>query len=149
MKKYDTDKVIILVISFLIPIIICLLLKLGIDYVLYDIYNFDGIDISKSLSGIWATLLGFIVTSESILITMSGREYIEAFKESKHYKTVVLTYFLTSLTLLIATIFSIIVVCLNIWNAILFYILIYLIISTFSLIFFCILFLFFMVYKSA
>lgn len=149
MKKYDTDKVIILVISFLIPIIICLLLKLGIDYVLYDIYNFDGIDISKSLSGIWATLLGFIVTSESILITMSGREYIEAFKESKHYKTVVLTYFLTSLTLLIATIFSIIVVCLNIWNTLLFYILIYLIISTFSLIFFCILFLFFMVYKSA
>ncbi len=118
------------------------------DFISYDVNNFDGIEISKTLLGTWATLLGFIVTAESILITMGGEKYIKAFKESKHYKTVLITYFSASLTLLVATTFSTIVVCFNIWNMILFYILLYLIMSIFLLLLFCILFLFFMVYKS-
>ncbi len=148
MENNKTDKIIIFVVSFLIPAIICVALKLWFSHVSYDENTFDGIEISKTLIGTWATLLGFILTAESILITMGGKEYIQAFKESKHYKTVLLTYFSASFVLLISTIFSIIVVCLNIWNALLFYILTYLMISSFLLLFFCILFLFFMVYKS-
>lgn len=136
-------------VSFLLPAVICISLKILFAYISYDVNTFDGIDIIKTLLGTWATLLGFIVTAESILITMNGKEYIQAFKESEHYKTVLLTYFSTSLVLLVSTIFSVAIICFNIWNAVLFYFLIYLIISSFLFLFFCILFLFFMVYKSA
>lgn len=149
MKKSKTDKYIIFMVSFLLPAVICISLKILFAYISYDVNTFDGIDIIKTLLGTWATLLGFIVTAESILITMNGKEYIQAFKESEHYKTVLLTYFSTSLVLLVSTIFSVAIICFNIWNAVLFYFLIYLIISSFLFLFFCILFLFFMVYKSA
>lgn len=145
MKK---DKWIIITVSFVLPLIVCLILKLWFDHILYDIDSFDGVDIAKTLLSSWATLLGFIVTAASILITMNGKEYIQAFKKSKHYNTVLLTYCLTSFTLLIATIFCIVVMCLNTWNVCLFYILIYLIISTSLLLFFCIVFLSFMILKS-
>ena len=146
--KSRTDKIIIFAISFILPVFICVALKFLFDYNSYDVCSFEGVEVSKTLLGTWATLLGFIVTAESILITMGGKEYIQAFKESRHYKTVLLTYFSTSFVLLSATIFSIVIICLNIWDTVLFYILIYLILSTFLLLFFCILFLFFMVYKS-
>lgn len=146
--KSRMDKIIIFAISFILPVFICIALKFLFDYNSYDVCSFEGVEVSKTLLGTWATLLGFIVTAESILITMGGKEYIQAFKESRHYKTVLLTYFSTSFVLLSATIFSIVIICLNIWNTVLFYILIYLILSTFLLLFFCILFLFFMVYKS-
>lgn len=146
--KSRADKIIIFAISFILPVFICIALKFLFDYNSYDVCSFEGVEVSKTLLGTWATLLGFIVTAESILITMGGKEYIQAFKESRHYKTVLLTYFSTSFVLLTATIFSIVIICLNIWNTVLFYILSYLILSTFLLLFFCILFLFFMVYKS-
>lgn len=142
MKK---DKISITIISFILPVIICFILKL---YIKYDINKFNGIEVTKTLLGTWVTLLGFIITATSILITMGGKEYIQAFKESKHYSTVLLTYCFASFSLLTATIFSIIVVCLNIWNEFLFYCLIYLIISTLSLLFFSVFFLFFMIFKS-
>lgn len=146
--KNGTDKTIIFAISFILPFLICIALKYLFDYNSYDVSSFEGVEISKTLLGTWATLLGFIVTAESILITMGGKDYIQAFKESRHYKTVLVTYFSTSFVLLSATIFSTIVICMNIWNTLLFYILIYLIMSIFLLLFFCIFFLFFMVYKS-
>ncbi len=145
MKKDEKDKISITIISFILPAIVCFILKL---YIKYDINKFNGIEVTKTLLGTWATLLGFIITATSILITMGGKEYIQAFKESAHYSTVLLTYCFASFALLIATIFSIIVVCLNIWNEFLFYFLIYLIISTLLLLFFCVLFLFFMILKS-
>lgn len=146
--KNKADNIIIFGISFILPIFICIVMGCLFNYTSYDVCSFEGVEVSKTLLGTWATLLGFIVTAESILITMGGKEYIQAFKESRHYKTVLLTYFSTSFVLLSATIFSIVIICLDIWDTVLFYILIYLILSTFLLLFFCILFLFFMVYKS-
>ena len=145
MKK---DKIIIFAMSFIFPAIICFVLKLWHGYIAYNVYNFDGIDIIKTLLGMWGTLLGFIITATSIMVIMNGKEYIQAFRESKHYSTVLLTYCFSSFALLLSTIFGIIVICLNIWNEFLFYSLIYLIISTLLLLFFCVLFLFFMILKS-
>lgn len=145
MKK---DKITIFVISFILPILVCVVLKLWHNHISYNVYNFDGIEIVKTLLGIWATLLGFIITATSILVTMGGKEFIQAFRNSKHYSTVLLTYCFSSFAFLISTIFGVIVVCINIWNEILFYTLVYLIISTLSLLFFCVLFLFFMILKS-
>lgn len=114
----------------------------------YNLNEFDGIDVSNTLLGLWGTLLGFIITATSILVTMDGKEYIHAFKGSKHYSTVVLTYGFASFDLFAATIFGIIVICINTWNTLLSYLLIYFVLSTLLLLFFCILFLFFMILKS-
>lgn len=142
------DKVIIFTISLIIPIIICCMLKLCPGDFSFNLVNFDGIDVSKTLLGIWATLLGFIITATSILVTMDGKEYIHAFKYSNHYGTVILTYGLASFDLLAATIFGITVIFVNTWNQVMFYLLVYFILSTLLLLFFCILFLFFMITKS-
>lgn len=145
MKK---DKRLICSISFGLPLIFCFILKHWLIHINYNFCTFKGIEITKILLGTWGTLLGFIITATSILVTMNGKEYVCAFRNSVHYSTVLLTYCLTSFTLLIATIFGITVICINIWNLTLFYLLIYLILSTLLLIFFCILFLFFMILKS-
>ena len=145
MKK---DKITIFAISFILPSVVCFLLKLWHNHISYNTYDFDGIEITKTLLGIWATLLGFIITATSILITMGGKEYIQAFRESKHYSTVLLTYCFSSFAFLTSTIFGVVVVCINVWNEVLFYSLVYLIISTLLLLFFCVLFLFFMILKS-
>lgn len=146
MKK---DKAFIFALSFIFPAMISFTLKLWFRHITYDVHCFNGIDIIKTLLGIWSTLLGFIITATSILVTMGGKEYIQAFRNSKHYSTVLLTYCFESFALLTATIFGVIVLCLNIWNEFLFYFLIYLIISTLLLLFFCVQFLFFMIFKSA
>lgn len=145
MKK---DKIIIILLSFVTPIIVCLTLKFIIKTPVPDKEN--GIDIFKTLLGVWATLLGFIVTAESILIAMGGKEdYIQAFKNSKHYNTVLFTYSITGLDLFFATAFSIFVICSKFWNELCYYILLFLIVSSMFLIFFCLLFLQFMISHSA
>ena len=142
------DKIIIFVISFLIPVVICFILKYHICKIGYDMKLFNGVEITENLLGIWATLLGFIITAASILLTMGGKKYIKAFKESAHYGTVLYTYALSSLSLLGATVFGIVVTCLEIWNGLFFYLLIYFIISTILLLFLCVTFLFFMIFKA-
>lgn len=145
MKK---DRVIICILSFVMPIIICIALKYLFKGIGYNVCNFNGIEIIKTLLGIWATLLGFIITAASILVTMEGKDYIQAFKNSHHYKTVMWSYCFASFSLLVAIIGGIIITCINTWSEILFYILIYMISSTLIIIFFCVLFLFFMIFKS-
>lgn len=142
------DKGIIFVISFIVPLLFCFLFNKYLQKIGYNIKDFAGVEIIKTLLGIWATLLGFIITATSILLTMGGKEYIIAFKESKHYSTVLYTYFLSSFSLFVATIFGIYVICVNTWNHFLFLTLLYIIIVTLLLILFSILFLFFLAFKS-
>lgn len=142
------DKALIFIISLILPIIICCMFKSCPGNSAFNLGNFDGIDVSKTLLGVWATLLGFIITATSILVTMDGKEYMHAFRDSDHYSTVILTYGLASFDLLAATIFGITVIFVNTWTQVMFYLLVYFILSTLFLLFFCILFLFFMITKS-
>ena len=144
MKK---DKIFIIFCAFIIPVLVCCGLIFFTKSRLY--YKIDGTETFKVLLGIWATLLGFIVTAESILITMSGKEYVQAFRKSKHYHTVLFTYGVTGFDLFAATVFSIFAMCSGWWNKTCFYFLIFFILSTMILIFFCLLFFQFMVSKSA
>ena len=145
MKK---DKITIFIISFIIPLIFCAIFNQHLVNIGYNIYSFEGIEITKTLLSIWGTLLGFIITAASILLTMEGKDYIHAFKESQHYSTVLYTYCLSSFSLLAATIFGTFVICLDTWNRALFLALLYAIISTLLLLLFCVLFLFFMIFKT-
>lgn len=59
------------------------------------------IDISKVMIGVWGTLLGFIITAESILVAFSNGTVTGEFKKTKHYMTVIFQYTQTSIKLLI------------------------------------------------
>lgn len=143
MKK---DKIFVAFCAFGVPVLSCCGLVFFAKPNLY--FKMNGVDVLKVLLGVWATLLGFIVTAESILITMGGKEYIQAFRKSKHYGTVLFTYGITGFDLFAATVFSIFAVCLGWWNKICFYFLIFFILSTIILIFFCLLFFQLMISKS-
>lgn len=51
--------------------------------------------------GVWATLLGFIITTVSILLTFTGSKLTEEIKATGHYKTILFSYLLTCFELLI------------------------------------------------
>ena len=145
MKK---DKILIFSISYILPLILCFLLKFWFNCIDYDVCKLNGIKSARILLGIWEVVFGFIIITTLILLIIDGNKYIHILKKSKHYSTILLTYCFESSILLIAAVFSIIVIYLNIWNEFLFYFLIYLIISSILLLFFCIFFLFFMIYNS-
>ena len=66
--KNKIDYIVIFGISFILPVLVCIAMGVFLNYNSYDVSSFEGIEVSKTLLGTWATLLGFIVTAESILI---------------------------------------------------------------------------------
>lgn len=148
MKQSVIDKIVITVVSIIIPSIAVIILDYFLQSKGYDYSSFDGKEIAKTLVGVWATLLGFMITSVSILVTLGGNEYVLAFRKSQHYHTVMYTNTITSILMLAATVFCIVIMCLNIWNRVCFNIFIFLLISTFVSLILSVYFLFFLVFKS-
>lgn len=148
MKQSVIDKIVITVVSIIIPSIAVIILDYFLQSKGYDYSSFDGKEIAKTLVGVWATLLGFMITSVSILVTLGGNEYVLAFRKSQHYHTVMYTNTITSILMLAATVFCIVIMFLNIWNRVCFNIFIFLLISTFVSLILSVYFLFFLVFKS-
>lgn len=148
MKQSVKDKIVITVVSVIIPIVAVIILNWFLQSKGYDYSSFDGKEIVKTLVGVWATLLGFMITSVSILVTIGGNEYVLAFRKSQHYHTVMYTNTITCVLMLAATIFCIVIMCVNIWNRICFNIFVFLLISTFVSLILSVYFLFFLVFKS-
>lgn len=73
-------------------------------------------DVLKMKVGVWATLLGFIITAASILITFNGSKLTEEIKDTGHFKTVLFVYMLTCIELLISLTFFIGVLCFKIFS---------------------------------
>lgn len=68
-------------------------------------------DIATTMIGLWGTSLGFIITAESILVAFDGSYLTKEIKQSEHFKTVIYTYTLTCMELLLMiAIFSIILI---------------------------------------
>lgn len=67
------------------------------------------LDISKVMIGLWGTVLGFIITAESILIAFDSGSITSEFKKTGHYMTVIFQYTQTSIKLLI-TIFALVII---------------------------------------
>lgn len=116
MSKSVIDKLVIAVITILIPLIVALILIKRLDKMSYDYLLFDGVDIVNKLLGVWSTLLGFMITAVSILMTVGGNTFIDVFRKSKHYHTVMYTNALTCLILFLTTTYSVGIICMNIWN---------------------------------
>ena len=50
------------------------------------------VDDIKMMIGVWATLLGFLLTATSILLTMGGKKFIEFIKDTGDYKTILISF---------------------------------------------------------
>lgn len=98
---------------FILDILIFIVLK----YLRVDIANYLNEDnlnsLFSSLIGTWGSLLGFVITGLSILLTIKENEFIKALKESGHYISICYVYLDASIWLGIATIFSIIALLFN------------------------------------
>ena len=70
--------------------------------------------VSKVMIGVWGTLLGFIITAESILIAFSNGSFTQEFKKTGHYMTVIFQYTQTSVKLLV---YILVFVCIIVINA--------------------------------
>lgn len=67
----------------------------------FTIDSSNMIEVSKVMISIWGTLLGFIITAESILVAFSNGTITGDFKKTGHYMTVIFQYTQTSIKLLI------------------------------------------------
>lgn len=146
MKK--VDQCIIFASSILLPVIIsiCILLRMRIiDYV---IVTETWVEIIKVLLGVWGTLLGFIVTALSIILAIGNSPFLKLLNKTGHIKTIMLAYVVTSIMLFIATVFGILVVCLNTFSMKLLGITIFLIFSTFLSLMISLFFLFTIIFNS-
>lgn len=76
----------------------------------------QGIELSKMMISVWGTLFGFLLSAESILLTLGGKKYLKALRESVHYRTILFTYFIACVHTLVAMTFFICVVFIHVWN---------------------------------
>ena len=75
----------------------------------WKINTVDMLDISKIMIGLWGTVLGFIITAESILIAFDSGSITSEFKKTNHYVTVIFQYTQTSIKLLITILVLVII----------------------------------------
>lgn len=100
-----------------VPIIIgvfasCIALHLMNKYN-YQIDKSYIINIISTILDLWGTLLGFIITAESVLIAFDGNTLTKEIKETQHFKTVLFTYSLTCFELLLMIAVFLIVTIIN------------------------------------
>lgn len=148
MKHSVIDKVVITLFTNIAPAGISYFLIRHLDTLKYDYSIYQGVEIIGTLLGVWSTLLGFMITAVSILLAIGDSEYIKAFRKSSHYHTVMYMQVLTCSVMFVATVFSIVIICLDIWNKLCLIIFVYLLFSTFIGLTFSISFLFFLIFKS-
>ena len=86
-----------IVLGFLTAGIICSLMQSK----QYQIDSQSMQNVTEVMIGVWGTLLGFLITAESILVTFSGGSITNEFKQTGHYMTVIYQYTQTSIKLLL------------------------------------------------
>lgn len=118
--------------------IVCALVLYGIvSWVMYKSENINKIiynikNVSSDILSIWATILGFLITAMSILLTVKNTKYIKALKKAGHFQTLLKVYtescFIISILILYIFILKImvpqvyyfwhVVIFFNIWGVI-------------------------------
>ena len=148
MNKSKIDKLIISLISLIIPLFLASQLVSKINAQGFQYSYVQGVELLKTLLGVWNTLLGFMITSVSILLAVGNNEYITAFRNSNHYHTVMYTQLLACLVLFCATVFCIVLICMELWNPCCLYWFIYFLVSSFFVLALSLVFMFFVIVKS-
>lgn len=82
----------------------------------FVIQSADMFNVVEVMIGVWGTLLGFIITAESVLIAFSNGTITNDFKRTGHYKTVIYQYTQTSIKLLLYIIIFVAFMIINIFT---------------------------------
>ncbi len=144
-KKAKIERILLLVIPIIVGAIFVVSLKVGCDNGSLEINNMDGLETIKLIIGIWATLLGFSITAESILLTIRGGDFTSLFIKAGHLNTVLFSYTLTNLSMLICIIIFIPIILLKYWGNGVFLLFAFCTICSFVYLFFSIYYFFMMI----
>lgn len=107
-------------ISILLPLFIFAIVFLNLgnrkNSISMNANLYDGIETVKIVIGIWATLLGFSITAESILISVRGGELTNLMFSSGHIKTMLFSFMITNIILFLCLVIFIPVILKGAWN---------------------------------
>lgn len=118
MKIQTKDRICINLIAIFISALISILLFFYLFKANYCNSLAYGIDLAKMMIGIWGTLLGFLISSLSVLLALTGGEHLNNLKETGHFRTILACYIFSCIHLLIAIVVFIVVIFINFWNLI-------------------------------
>lgn len=146
-KAVKIDRIVIMLLPVLIAVACYIIInKLCIKYE-FVIDKCIGIDDFKTILGIWGTLLGFLITAVSILLTLGNGRFLDMLKVTGHYKTILLSYVACCLHLLAAIVFAVICIFCEIWSMQFFSIMCAMAVDTLIMVAVCLLFLFTLVIR--
>lgn len=141
------DRVSILLLPVLLAFVFFFIIKkLSVECAFFIDAN-DGIEDIKTILSIWGTLLGFLITAVSILLTLGNGKFLDMLKVTGHYKTILLSYVTCCLHLLIAIGFAIICIFGRIWSMQVFSIMCAMALDTLIMVAVCLFFLFALVVR--
>ena len=141
------DRIFLSLIPLIIAIISFIIINSLIIHDKIEIDINDGMEDLKVMVSVWITILGFLVTSVSILITISGGNFINIMRESGHFKTIIYVFLLCCIHSFIALIFSLICVFCKFWNMTIFSVFCAMVIDTMILVLIAVVFMFFVVMR--
>ena len=116
MKISILDRLIIIVVPIIVSLIICIFLSIHLVKIKYDINQIDQDELMKFLLNTWVTLLGFLITAVSILLTFNGGPKSDIIKNSEHFPTILFSYLYFCFLLFVFIIIFVPVLFTNYWN---------------------------------
>lgn len=109
-----------IILSILLPLVIGMIMALfvvnkinKIGYKLDDNYM---IGVITTVISIWGTILGFIISAESILIGFNGSGRIQEISKTRHYRIILYTYLITCCNLLLCLVIFIPIIILKFFS---------------------------------
>lgn len=141
------DRIFLSLIPLIIAIISFIIINSLIIHNKIEININDEMEDLKVMVSVWITILGFLVTSVSILITISGGNFINIMRGSGHFKTIIYVFLLCCIHSFIALIFSLICVFCKFWNMTIFSVFCAMVIDTMILVLIAVVFMFFVVMR--
>ena len=147
-RAVKADRIIIAVLPIGISIAAYFIVRYICKKIGFEISSVDGIEDYQIMLSIWGTLLGFLITAVSILLTIGEGKFLNMLKSTGHYQTILFSYVICCVHLLLVVVLAIVCVFIKIWNMNLFAVLCAAVIDTVFRVGFCLLFLFVIVLKA-
>lgn len=153
MENEKTSKSIIIdrICIIFIPVIISIVSFFTINHICnkygFCIEVLDGIEDFKVMLSVWGTLLGFLITAVSILLTLGDGKFLGILKKTGHFETILLSYVVCCIHLLIAVVVAIVCVFGRIWSMTIFSVMCAATVDTILMVAICLFFLFTLVVR--
>lgn len=136
--EHIKDKIFILLLPLLVSLLFYIFFLRSYDCVLTIE---EGIENCKILVDLWGTILGFVITAMSILLTVRENRFIKMLMDTGHFKTILFSFTICCIHLIFAVSFALFIIFLKYWNNLIFIIVSATIVDTIVILAICIYFL--------